>query len=510
MALALALMLVTVLSITVTTACVVTSGSARGAVRSSADEMAHSLAEAAVAEAMAILRYPSNNALDPTVFCTVSGQATPCKTTIPACPAAAGRCYSGGSASWSGVLDTASGTWAITATGTVANPTGPQGEPIVRRIRFRVEVHPTLTQPLNTPVWDYIYATKPPSTPASVCDMTLQQSVVIASPLYVAGNLCLNNSSVITRGPLVVGGRLTLSSQQQNWVGAAVKPISDAHVGNGCTLKTTTHVPCRGPEDNLYASVLDAAPPTTLTPPTVDWNRWYLNASPGPFFPCQTVDGRAPIAGYPVFDTGVPAMTADDATKLQAKNDSQGIQNLTPSWSYRCETVSGELSWDVAARKLTIRGTVFVDGSLSVQNGAVNEYDGQGSLYLSGTFLMKNSSLCGKVFAGVCDTLNPPTASRGWDPNKELLAIVANGTGGQVSPGSGIQLTGAALQGAAYATGAVELDTTSTVNGPMVGSTIILGQSVSTTFPTINTVPDGMPSNPVAYAQPDPPSDFVG
>jgi hypothetical protein len=40
----------------------------------------------------------------------------------------------------------------------------------------------------------------------------------------------------------------------------------------------------------------------------------------------------------------------------------------------------------------------------------------------------------------------------------------------------------------------------------MIGEAINLGQSVSTTFPTISTVPAGMPSNPTVYAQPQPPA----
>ncbi len=39
----------------------------------------------------------------------------------------------------------------------------------------------------------------------------------------------------------------------------------------------------------------------------------------------------------------------------------------------------------------------------------------------------------------------------------------------------------------------------------MVGDQVNLGQSVSTSFPTILKVPVGMPSNPTVYAQPDPP-----
>ena len=57
-----------------------------------------------------------------------------------------------------------------------------------------------------------------------------------------------------------------------------------------------------------------------------------------------------------------------------------------------------------------------------------------------------------------------------------------------------------------YATKSIDTDTTSTVDGPMIGDQVNLGQSANTSFPTITVVPVGMPSNPVVYAQPNPPT----
>jgi hypothetical protein len=66
------------------------------------------------------------------------------------------------------------------------------------------------------------------------------------------------------------------------------------------------------------------------------------------------------------------------------------------------------------------------------------------------------------------------------------------------------------FQGAVYANGTIDVGTTSTVDGPMVGSEVNLGQSVNTSFPSITIVPQGMPSNPTAYAQIDPPTGYSG
>src|SRR4029079_890671 len=130
--------------------------------------------------------------------------------------------------------------WTITSTGYVTNSNVTTGQKSQRTLTVGVNVHPTLTQPLNTPIWNYIYATKPASA-VPTCDEDLFNSVTISSPFYVEGNLCLHQTSSITRGPLVVKGRLAMDSTNQNFAGTSSVPLSDAHIVNGCTVKNSTH-----------------------------------------------------------------------------------------------------------------------------------------------------------------------------------------------------------------------------------------------------------------------------
>jgi hypothetical protein len=132
---------------------------------------------------------------------------------------------------------------------------------------------------------------------------------------------------------------------------------------------------------------------------------------------------------------------------------------------------------------------------------------------VSGTLLIKNSKLCAAVTgSGSSQTCT----TTGWDPAKNNLVFVANGTGSaaapqnQVAAGDGIQLVSAYAQGAAYATNAIDIGTTSQFDGPLDGSTVILGQSTSTTWPGFSFVPIGMPGNPAVYAQPQPPQLYAG
>jgi hypothetical protein len=194
----------------------------------------------------------------------------------------------------------------------------------------------------------------------------------------------------------------------------------------------------------------------------------------------------------------VAALSDTDANKLAYKNDNQGIANLTPSSSYHCKTVNGELSWDYTNKILTVSGTIFLDGSAKVDVGGTVRYKGQATIYTSGTVLVKNTSLCAYSSGTSCTLAN-------WDSTKDLLGFVANGNGSipadnQVPAGTGVQFVSAYFQGAVYATNIVEIGTTSLVDGPLDGSTIILGQSSNSTFSGFTFVPAGMPGNRDVYA----------
>jgi hypothetical protein len=515
-ALVMALMFITVLTIVGTSMVMYSSQSQHESGYGKAKSYAYLLAENGINTAMAILRDPpdpatgiGNNALDPNVFCGLTGRTypnpIPAPTPTPTGPCTLRETYDGGFTVWTGKL--VGSTWTITAVGHVTNPIQGSAE-AKRTLSVKVNVHPTLTQPLNTPVWNYIYSTNGPSTPPT-CDMDLNQSVTISSPLYVEGNLCLHNTAAITKGPLVVKGRLTLDSKQQNYIGTSQNKLSDVHVVNGCQVPKSGSVdlPCKNNgADNIWANTLDSTVPTGLTPPSPNWKNWYLNASPGPYMPCTTVSGTPPL-----FDSAVSTDPgATDDVRYTYRNNSLGAQNLTPGTSYSCVTAAGELSWDASAKLLTIKGTVYVDGSLYVNNGSINRYTGQGVIYMTGTLLIKSASLCGAIYNGACDLRTyQDSPAQGWDPNSILLCFVADGNGGQVPTGDSIQLVSATLQGAAYATHGLDLDTTSNVDGPLVGAPVMLGQSVTTSFPSITIVPEGMPSNPTAYAYADTPTGYT-
>jgi hypothetical protein len=486
-----------VLTMTGTTLVYYSNSNARNAEYSNRSASAYDLAEAGINEMMAVLSKPENNALNKHLL-GYQGDGSITHTVHE---------YDAGVVEWWGTLDEATATWTLTSIGRRDNPTGGAAD-VERTLSAKVPVTPVTTQPLNNPAWNYIYSTQ---VTGGECDMTIDNTVSVRTRVYVAGNLCLRNQATIDGGAgiaLVVQGKVT-QFQSGNRIGqpsgTGYGPLAEAHVGAGCKWGSNVlHDPCQqgagsSGYDGLWAGVITSEP-QVLAKPEADWDAWYVNGSPGPYYPCSLVGSGA----VPTFDNDQGSSESPDVTK---RNTSvPGTFNLTPSTSYSCKTAAGELSWNASAKVLTINGTMFIDGHVKIENGETNQYDGQGTIYANGTVLIKNSKMCGGVVGSDCDFA-------AWNPNTEMLTFVANGSGGQTDVGTGVsvEVKSAQFQGAFYGTNRVQLDTSSDMDGPMVGSEVRLGQSIETDdFETIVTVPAGMPGNPAVYAQPNPPQLYSG
>src|SRR5215211_4702391 len=254
-----------VLTVSGTTLIYYSSTNVRSVSYSTANASAYDLAESGINEMMAILSKPDNNALNKYLLGEQS-DGTVTHTT---------HTYDGGTVEWWGTLApsmTGASTWSLTSIGKIKNPTGSSATKVTRTLTAKVPVIPTYTQPLNNPAWNFIYARGTGQT----CDMTLQQSVLVRSPLYVAGNLCLQNSSAITAGPLIVQGSLTMD-QSANYAGTSTTPLSQLGVRNGCKWKNNAlHNPCQQGAgasgfDNVWATTITNNPGTSAAP-AVDWD----------------------------------------------------------------------------------------------------------------------------------------------------------------------------------------------------------------------------------------------
>ncbi|MGH2713498.1 MAG: hypothetical protein ACRDM7_06360 [Thermoleophilaceae bacterium] len=463
------------------------STNSRNSYRSNAGLTSFALAEAGINNSMAVLSKPENNALMPDLL--------PETTTE----------HETGRVTWSGTLDQLTQTWTLTSTGRLANPTGPGAADVERTLTAKVPVTPTMTQPLNNPAWNYIYNTGT----GNPCDMTLLQNVSGSSRLYVEGNLCLSNNAGVTSESLIVKGNLDLSNNAFVGSSSSMATRVETYVGGGCQYGTGAWAtPCSGNQDSrrIYSKkdgpawvvgVNNTVP--VIAAPEADFDNWYANSIPGPTLDCTTANGAR---------SGSPPVWDNDGLR---NNSVATVFDLTPASSYTCrvgpaDSPSGELSWNASTKTLTVYGTMYIDGSAKIGNGALNQYNGQATIYLSGTLVFSiDTKLCGGISGGTCDF-------SAWNPNTEMLTFVADGSGGQAGTGIGILVSNnGAFQGGLFATHDIKYSNNARSDGPIVGDEIIFTNNVQNdSFPTITTVPAGMPGNPAVYAQPNPPQLYSG
>jgi Tfp pilus assembly protein PilX len=490
-ALAMALGIMVVLAISSTTAIYLATAGQKSATYSKGKQTALSLAEAGLNNTFAVLNLASNNALHQNILPACSGAPTTWNRSDLA----------GGYVRWCGTLDLQASAWNVSAIGYVRNPHGAAGGMITHKVSAYVVVTPTVTQPLNNPAWDYMYSTHTGST----CDQTLNNNVSGGARFYTIGNLCLSQNVNLSPSVLIVQGNVALDNGASVGAPTSMATRVETYVHGSCSYGTgggSSANPCSGDQDvrkvyskmnppSYVAGVNNNA--TVLAAPSADFAGWYANSVPGPALNCSTVSGTPPT-----FDTNYPA-----------RDNNVVVQNLTPSSSYTCRVGSagnpaGEISWDASTKVLTLRGTIYIDGSAKIDNGALNQYNGQAALYLSGTFYL-NGKLCGISSGSNCDF-------NSWDPNSELLVVVANGNGGNgTNPGDSVFLSnGSQFEGAIFATNNITLGNNALTAGPMAASQIVLSNNVQTKTFALITVPVGMPSNPAVYAQPNPPQRFSG
>jgi hypothetical protein len=506
-ALVLSLIVLTLLTSILTTVMFLTAANAGDAQRSNAGLKASALADTGINNALAVI----NGSYSGSVAYPGDSTLLSSRTTA----------YPGGSVTWSGTLVSDGATppvytWQITSTGAAANPTGVSAATVTRTT--------TATVPVILPVAQQNNANSPLNWIYSGTDTTFSQSVNVNSPVYSVGNLTLNSSATIagTAQRLAVGGNLTLSTSQNRigLTGGSDPRLGEAHVVGKCSVKgnTTLHF-CGGSSgatnwdsDNVYATstshslagLLDHQPSLTCCSPvsgaiapsaggTTDMGFWYRNADLGPLKPCTT--GSLPFQ----LDTG-------DSTINNSVTPTTPI-NLTPSGgSYTCSTATGQLSWNASTKTLTIKGTIFIDGSATIDSSGyggstVFTYSGTATLMLSGTFGMKSSKICAVVSGTDCNW-----TTSAWDPNANALVVVADGDGANggaqsqsstVQNGYGIGLvTGASFQGALIANKSIQTSQTATEEGPMISvyNQVDSGQTGTLSFPAINFAPSAATS----------------
>ena len=94
---------------------------------------------------------------------------------------------------------------------------------------------------------------------------------------------------------------------------------------------------------------------------------------------------------------------------------------LTPNFSYSCISQSGagtgRLGWDNTTKRLTLNGSIFIDGSMTISQSAT--YTGTAVIELAGTFTVNGNATT------LCAT-GPPCDFNAWQgasANRSMLTI---------------------------------------------------------------------------------------
>lgn len=320
-------------------------------------------------------------------------------------------------------------TWLFVSTGYSRNPSG--------AITAKTTMSTAKISPLDAgavaSIWNHIFMTAP--LVANVCQADFAgNGMTITSPLYVVGNLCLSGQNVAIYEAansqpidLQVGGKLVLSGSGAKVGTDSTHKITSGVVVGGCTTVSVASAtsPClpspASPSFNYWVTTADTFVPTEAPEVSAaDQASDYASFDPGPLHTCKTgVTSPGPPLADSVFDYA-PAANAAGEPNLSGSGSSGGSFELLPNASYSClsKTGTGQLTWDNTSKTLTVNGSIFIDGNLTLSQSAT--YTGTAVIEVAGTINFKgnNTSICA---TSPCSFSN----WQGSSSNKSMLTLVA-------------------------------------------------------------------------------------
>jgi hypothetical protein len=416
------------------------------------DNRALALAEAGLQQAYStIIRQNTivgGNPVNPALFGCAAGTSgvSDCTTISPVCISVAVTCSGttpqDGTARLYGVYGGLTGTtyqgWSVAKSTWLLVSTGFAYSATARRIDAKTEMANVLISPLSAggvaSLWNHIFVTAQPTSPPS-CQLNFSgNSTIVDVPVYTIGNVCLAGQGVAVKEmpggqkiDLMVGGVLSMSGGSASvgdYSTTPVTPITSGVVQGGCTISATltansgypacTNGTFRYSVSNTDTYITNDAP--DLSASQVQSN--FQNFDPGPKHPCATGGTLAST----VFDNSIQS----DLTK--EPDASAASFELTPTSSdYTCVSQSGssvgQLSWNHTTGVLTVNGSIFIDGNVTIASTAT--YTGTAILEAAGTitFTGNNQTVC-NVYSAVtkdCDF----THWQGSSTNKSMLTLAA-------------------------------------------------------------------------------------
>jgi hypothetical protein len=421
---------------------------------STEDAKALNLAEAGMNYARSILY----NAADPTVSTTVgSGTLT----------------LENGTVAYSGAYDSTAKIWTLTGIGTYNSPLA-GAAPIDRTVSSQVLVS---GGSYWDPAWGYLFAD------TSSCT-NLKNNIVIDAPIYVRGDLCMENSATITSDLVQVRGKVDIKDSAS--IGIVGTPVLDVQVAGGCSRPWGGPYTACASTHQVYRTNFSSTVPN-ITKPSVNLSHWYANAMPGPM--------------NNVCTTGSFPGSFDNDTTL---NRSNGTQYIFPATAYDCTITSGgvtvgRIAWTPGTpASFHIEGVVFFDGKLELSGNKTIVYTGRGTIYATDEIKMQNNILLCPVVGCV---------SSSWNPDTTMLGFV-----GGASSDSGFLIENyTTFHGSIYVVNDYYQKNNVNVCGPVIAQELVIDNLSNNCYVPFGSLPPGAPGAvaPVAVSLTNVPNSYT-
>ena len=307
--------------------------------------------------------------------------------------------------------------------------------------------------------------------------------------VWISGDFCPSgNVSLIPpaahTGSVYIGG--VYQGKNNTSLGTSSLPYAAVDIVGGCTVQGNPQICSDSANSNVWSDGPPSVDPSDFELPTIDAPNTYASAN----------------WHSPVCSTG--SFTFDSDTTA---NGTTPTTSLMPSGaSFDCTvknsggTPIGHLAWNSATQQLSVSGTIWIDGDVSVSNSGTYVTDNVvpgasgGTIYINGTAGgASNITICGPIGSATPSGYGCPGT---WNPDLGTLAlVVVNPTNAATAfsrTGNGeLDLEILVNQGYANTGG-------TTVMGPVMADTATMGGNGGSVVPSAP--PTGFPSTNVLQA----------